>query len=52
MGMLAAGPVEDLLAHHGDEVIESIERMAKLDPEFRKCLTGVSNNSMSDELHA
>jgi hypothetical protein len=52
MSALAAGPLEDLLARHGDEVIDEVERMAGKDPEFRKCLSGVWRNAMSHELYA
>jgi len=52
MGALAAGPLEDLLAHNGEKVIEQIQSMAHTDPEFRKCLTGVWQNAMSHELFA
>jgi hypothetical protein len=41
MATLAAGPLEDLLNEHGDKVIGQVERIAKDDREFRKCLTGV-----------
>lgn len=39
--MLAAGPLEDLIAEHGETVIERIEREARHSPRFRFALTGV-----------
>jgi len=52
MANLAAGPLEDLLAHNGEDVIDEVERLARIDAEFRKCLTGVWQNAMSHELFA
>lgn len=48
--VLAAGPMEDLLANFGDKYIEEIEALAKTDKEFKELLGGVWQNSMSDEL--
>jgi hypothetical protein len=39
--MLAAGPLEDLIADHGQTVIERIEREARHSARFRFALTGV-----------
>lgn len=39
--MLAAGPLEDLIAEHGEDMIERIERAARHSPRFRFTLTGV-----------
>lgn len=39
--MLAAGPLEDLIADHGDALIDRIEREARQSPRFRFALTGV-----------
>ena len=52
MGYLAAGPLEDLLSYHGERVIGDVEALAKEDPEFRKCLAGVWQNDMEDEMYA
>jgi len=41
LGVLAAGPMEDLREHHGPEFIERIERLARRDPAFRSLLRGV-----------
>lgn len=40
-GLLAAGPLERLLADNGESVINGVEALAKTDPEFRKRLSGV-----------
>lgn len=39
--MLAAGPLEDLIADHGAAMIDRIERAARHSPRFRFALTGV-----------
>ncbi|MCB2115460.1 MAG: hypothetical protein KDE00_03975 [Rhodobacteraceae bacterium] len=39
--MLAAGPLEDLIADHGETVIDRIEHAARHSPRFRFALTGV-----------
>lgn len=39
--MLAAGPLEDLIADHGAEFIDRIEREARHSPRFAYALTGV-----------
>jgi hypothetical protein len=48
--VLSAGPLEDLLAKHGDAIIESVEAEAKLNPMFAKLLGGVWKSSMTDEI--
>lgn len=48
--VLSAGPVEDLLAKHGDTFIERVEAEARRDPQFAKLLGGVWKNSMSDAI--
>ena len=48
--LLAALPLENLLAKHGEVVIEEVEIIAKNDAELRKLLSGVWQNEMSDEL--
>jgi len=45
---LAAGPIESLLAQHGDVAINWIEAAAKKDEGFRVLLEGVWKNCMSD----
>jgi hypothetical protein len=46
--VLSAGPVEALLAKHGDSFIDRIETQARLDSKFAKLLGGVWKNRMSD----
>ena len=41
LGMLAAGPMEDLLMHAGSEFIGRIELEAGRNPDFRRMLQGV-----------
>lgn len=50
MASLAAGPLEDLLAHHGPEYIDRIETLVRQDPKFRHLLGGVWKNAMTDEI--
>lgn len=52
LALLAAGPLEDVLANNGQEYIEQTEVLARKDPQFKKLLRGVWKNSMSDELWA
>ena len=40
-GMLAAGPLEDLIQEHGAGFIDRIERLAQTDPAFASLLSGV-----------
>jgi hypothetical protein len=47
---LAAGPLEDLLAHHGADYIEQVETLARQDPKFRHLLGGVWKNAMTDDI--
>ena len=39
--VLAAGPMENLLANHGREIIEQVEEIARRNPVFRELLGGV-----------
>jgi hypothetical protein len=50
LSCLAAGPLEDILAWHGDKVIGEVETLARRDPRFRSLLQGVWRRGMSDEL--
>ena len=52
LNVLAAGPLEDLIANCGDNFIERIEAEARKDPEFRDLLGGVWKNAASDEVWA
>jgi hypothetical protein len=47
---LAAGPLEDLLSAHGDELIDEIELQAKRNDNFRRLLGGVWQNAISDDV--
>lgn len=50
VGVLAAGPLEDLLAKHGPEVIELVELLAKNRPNFAYLLGGVWRNSIRQDV--
>ena len=50
IGLLAAGPLEDLLASRGAEFIDRIEERARKDPKFNYLLGGVWRNSMTHEV--
>ncbi|MBD9435242.1 hypothetical protein IB223_03965 [Pseudoxanthomonas sp. PXM03] len=39
--VLAAGPLEDLLVHHGQAMIDEIDVLARRSPSFRMLLNGV-----------
>jgi hypothetical protein len=48
LGMLAAGPVEDLLECSGDRFIDRIELQASRDPVFRRMLHGAWKSGSDD----
>ena len=48
--VLAAGPLEDLLAHHGAAVVAQVEAEAKSNPRFSLLLGGVWQNQMPDHV--
>jgi hypothetical protein len=50
LSVLAAGPLEDLLAHYGTDYIEQVERLAETDEKFNLLLGGVWRNCMTDEV--
>lgn len=50
--VLSAGPVEDLLARHGEAFIGRIEYEAKIDEDFATLLGGVWQDMISDEIYA
>jgi hypothetical protein len=52
IGVLAAGPLEDLLAANGPAVIDRVEVEARRDPKFRHLLGGVWRNAMTDDIWA
>ncbi|OEO33285.1 hypothetical protein VW23_007425 [Devosia insulae DS-56] len=47
---LAAGPLEDMLAHNGPAVINEVERLARQSAVFRDTLRGVWKNAMTDDI--
>ena len=50
VAILAAGPLEDLLADNGPEYIERVEELARRDPTFNYLLGGVWRSTMTDEI--
>jgi hypothetical protein len=48
LALLAAGPLEDILAKHGPAFIDQVENEARRSPRFRHLLGGVWQNSMAD----
>lgn len=51
-GKIGAGPLEDLLAKHGVIFIERIERAAKSDASFKRCLSHTWQNAMPQDIWA
>lgn len=52
LGMLAAGPIEDLIGSYGETFIDRIEAAAQRSPVFRRILHGVRNVGASAEIWA
>lgn len=50
LGMLAAGPLEDLIGERGEAFIDRIEAAAEHDPVFRRTLHGVWRSSASADI--
>ena len=50
VAVLAAGPLEDLLAKRGVDFIDRVEELARKDPKFNQLLGGVWRNTMTDEV--
>jgi aminoglycoside 6'-N-acetyltransferase I len=50
LSVLAAGPLEDLLACDGPNFIDRVEQLAKSDAKFNWLLGGVWRNSMTDDV--
>ena len=48
--VVAAGPIEQLLAEHGEQIIERIENRARADAGFKALLGGVWKNRMTDTI--
>ncbi|RWR14774.1 DUF6869 domain-containing protein [Paenirhodobacter populi] len=49
VGLIAAGPLEDLLMKHGAAVIDRLEEQARRSPRIRYALTGVWTQDIADE---
>lgn len=41
LGLIAAGPLEELILESSSNMIDRLETQARRDPKFRRCLTGV-----------
>jgi hypothetical protein len=52
LGVLAAGPLEDLLSYHGPTFIARVESEAALNPQFAWLLGGVWQFEMTDQIWA
>ena len=50
MSLLAAGPVETLLSHHGPDFIDRVEREARQSSRFRQLLAGVWRLAMTQDV--
>jgi len=50
LGMLAAGPLENLLSYRGGDYIERIEHLASEDERFKQLLHGVWRLAMTDDV--
>lgn len=50
LGVLAAGPLEDLLSYHGEDFIERVEAEAKVNAKFAHLLGGVWQSQMTDAI--
>lgn len=48
--LLAAGPLEHLLAHHGSAYIDEVETLARKDSKFNYHLGGVWRNKMTEDV--
>jgi len=49
---LAAGPLEDLLVHHGPAIIDRVEAQARSDARFNLLLGGVWPNAIAPDVWA
>jgi hypothetical protein len=49
-GVLAAGPLEDLLSFHGEAFIDRVEALSQQNPKFASLLVGVWQFQMTDEI--
>jgi hypothetical protein len=48
--VLAAGPLEDLLVHHGPAIIDRVEAQAREDERFNLLLGGVWPNAITPDV--
>jgi hypothetical protein len=48
--LLAAGPLEDLIAMHGSQFIERVEHEARQNPRFNYLLGGIWQNQAAPEI--
>lgn len=48
--LLAAGPMEELLVHHGREMITEVESLARENPQVASLLGGVWPNKIDGEV--
>jgi hypothetical protein len=52
LACVGAGPLEDLLCHHGAIFIERVETTARNEPDFVRCLAHVwGENRMDSDVH-
>lgn len=52
LGVLAAGPLEDLLNYNGDAVGSEVDLLARRDPGFRLLLNGVWDSGIKSDILA
>jgi hypothetical protein len=52
LGAIAAGPLEHLLGHHGDQYIGFAENLASASTAFARTLTGMNQYMMSESTWA
>jgi Family of unknown function (DUF6869) len=50
LGMISAGPLEDLLSGWGPEYIQRVETLAGKDPVFKGLLSGVWRRRITDDV--
>jgi hypothetical protein len=50
LSLLAAGPLEDLIASHGAQFIDRVEQQALVNPKFADLLGGVWQQGMPAEI--
>jgi hypothetical protein len=50
LGILAAGPIEDILAARGHQFIDRVETLARQEPIFKKMLGGLWQNAIPDDV--